>query len=93
MIDDRDLPRGGGVNRIGSVTGNDRQVWSGEVNRGPRTPRCLTSDQIAVTGLGLGYFLGHQLVGLMIAGVLIEDNPFYPPVLTGGVVLVSQVNG
>ena len=37
--------------------------------------------------------MGHQLVGLVIAGVLIRDHPFHPPVLTGGVVLMRQVDG
>ena len=93
MIDDRDLPRGGGVNRIRGVTGNDREVRGGEVDRRPRVPGCLTRDQVAVTGLGLGYLLGRQLVSLVIVGVLIGDYPFHPPALRGGVVLMSHVDG
>lgn len=63
------------------------------MHRRPSVPGRLISNQVAVTGLGLGYLLGHQLVGLLIAGVLIGDDPFHPPVLRGGVVLVSQVDG
>lgn len=56
-------------------------------------PGRLPRNQVAITGLGLRHFLGYQLVGLVIAGVLIGDDPLDPPVLIGGAVLVRQVDG
>ena len=88
MIGDRDRTGGCWIDGVRGVTSNDRQVGCWEVDRGPRVPGRLTSDQVTVTGLDLRDLLGYQPVGLLIAGVLIVDHPFHPLVLTGGVVLM-----
>lgn len=93
MIGDRDRPRGSWINRVWGITGNDRQIRCWEVDGGPSVPGGLIGDQVVITGPGLGDLLGRQQVGLVIAGVLIGDDPLDPPVLIGGVVLVSQVDG
>ena len=93
MVSDCDRSRGSWINRVRGVTGDDRQVRGGEMDCGPRTPRCLTRDQVLIPVTIIQHFLGYQLVGLLIARVLIVDHPFHPLVLTGRVVLVGQMDG